>query len=743
MFKIKYSKLLNLLDKIKMKISKFNLPFRNKIKVSKFNLPFRNKIKISKLNLPFGNKIRIGKFNLSFPKIKKFNLLFLNSVVVKIIAQIGILVILICGVLGVIACYSSYRTMEKSIDSSLRDRAVESSKLIASMLKQESRVMTEIADREEIKSMVPDLQIPVLAKRAQELNYASLNVMDLNGLAYMQSGGKTQINLDSSDSKYLKSALNGNVEIEGPYFNVNGDQIIAVAVPIKNDNNKVVGVLFSNISMVELNKLVQSMKIGQSGYCFIIDKDGTKVVHKNLTLVLNKDNTIKNAQKDKSLTALADLEKNMINGKSGSGYYSEDGKGMFMAYSPIPNSNWSLGLTIDQKEIFSEVQVLKYKIISMTVVFILIGLFIGLFIAGTIKKPLLKIRKYALELSKFNLGYRIKIKEKDEFGDTAAALNYAMDDIAGIIEQVEKQSSQTLESTNNVNEMFEKSNVELRMVSDKSSQISSNMEKTLFSVEEVNKKILKVKDKIQNVVEEADEGLVLTENIKKKAAYIKKNTENSKYSLESYYVKSSKELRRALESVKVVSTVSEMAEKIRNISKRTNLLALNARIEAVRAGEYGKGFMVVAEEVRKLAVQSSDMVNSIQENVKDILISVVELSDSAEGILKMIENNILSDYEKVIKISNEYEEDGMRFKLVIQRFSELTENINQSSMEINEIMCSIVDSVNQCTNASIDISDNIGEIENENKSISIYTMENESRAKELLHILNNLMLKNK
>lgn len=699
-------------------------------------LPNYIKNKIKKFNLSFViSKIR--KFQSPFlkAKIKKFGLLSFNSVVVKIIAQIAVLVVLICGVLGVIACYSSYKTMEKSIDSSLQDKAVESSKLIASMLNQEAKVMIEIANREEIKSMNPLSQIPVLEERSKALNYASLSVMNLKGLTYIQSGEKTQMNLESNDSKYLKNALNGNTEIEGPYFNVNGEQIIAVAVPIKDNSSKVVGVLFSNISMENLNKLVQSMKVGKSGYCFIINEQGTKVVHKNLTLVLNGDNTIKNAKKDKSLTSLAELEGNMIKGKSGSGYYKEGTKDMFMAYSPIPNSHWYLGITIDKKEIFNEVQVLKYKIIFITIMFIVVGLLMALLIARGIKKPLFKIREYALELSKFNLNYSIQIEQKDEFGDTASALNYAMEDIRNIIEGIKKESRQTLKVTNNVNEMFEKSNRELNLVCDKSSEICSNISQTLYSIEGVDEKISKVKDKIHGIVKEVNGGMILIESIKEKAANIKKDTEKSKRNLEEYYTKSSEKLKKSLEAVKVVSTISKVAEKIKHISKNINLLALNARIESVKAGEYGKGFMVVAEEVGKLAVQSSDMVNTIQDNVKDILLSVVELSDSAEGMLKMIENNILSDYEKVIDISNEYEEDGRKFESVIQIFSELTENVNSSSVEISEIMYSIVDSANQCTETSINISDNIEKIENENKSIAMFTVENASKASNLLHIL--------
>lgn len=714
--RLKIFKVLNLLSSIKDKMKKLNLS------------PIKNIVdKIKRADLSYVKNMT--------NKIKKPDLSFSNSVVVKIVIQVAILVILICGILGITACYSSYKSMEKNIHSSIQDRAKDASELIASMLKQQSEVMTEIASRKEIESMNPDLEVPVMQERAKALKYTSLNVMDLKGLAYTQDGEKTNMDLNSSKSRYLKEALKGNVDIEGPYFNVNGDQIVAIAVPIKDENSKVIGVLFSNISMQNLNKFVQSMKVGKSGYCFIIDEEGTKVVHKNLTLVLNGDNTIKNAKKDKSLTSLAILEKDMIKGKVGSGYYTEDGKDMFMAYSPIPNSHWFLGVTIDKKEIFSEVEALKYKIIFVTIIFIVIGLCIALFIAKGIKKPLFKMRKYALELSKFNLDYKIQIKEKDEFGDTASSLNYAMNDIKNIIRQIKEESNQTLKFTNNVNKMFQESNRKLNIVCDESSQICLNMSETLFAIEGVEDKISKVKGKINSMVKEVDEGIILVDNIKKRTSEIKQSTENSRRNLQEYYLKSSEKLKKALESVKVVNTVSKVAEKIKNISKNIKLLALNARIEAVRAGEYGRGFMIVAEEVGKLAVQSSDMVTTIQANVKEILISVVDLADSAEEMLKMMENNILSEYEKVIDLSKEYQNDGIRFQSMIQIFSELVKNVNSSSMEISKVMCSIVDSVNQCTQNSINISNNIGQIENENRSIATVTLQNASKANNLLYTL--------
>ncbi|WP_446899435.1 methyl-accepting chemotaxis protein [Clostridium sp. LBM24168] len=671
-------------------------------------------------------------------KKKKINLIdlsFLNSVGIKIIAQIGVLVIAICGVIGLISYHSSYTAMEQNIKSSLQDKAGESSKLIDSMLQQQVKAMIEIANRTEIRSMDPKIQIPVLAKRAEELNYSSLNVMDLNGLAYMQTGGKTNIDLNSNESAYLKTALQGKPKIDGPYFNVNGDQIIAVAVPIKNDNNKIVGVLFSNISTAELNKLVQRMKVGASGYCFIIDKSGNKVIHKNLTLVLNKDNTIKNAEKDKSLIELSNLEKKMIQGKSGSGYYKENGKYMLLAYSPIPEMNWYLGITIAKEEVFISVNVLKYKMITATIIFILIGIFIGSIIARQIRKPLVKIRKYAEELSNFNLEYKIDIKSKDEFGQTVNDLNSALENIGNMIRHAKKGSCTALESSNYVNQMFQESQVDIETVSNMSDEITTNMQETLVSIENVGEKVCLVKQMVEKTVDEASAGLNLSDEMNKKAVYIRDNIEKSRENLKIYYTESSKKLKNSLETIKVVNNISKMLNEIRKVSKKTNILALNAHIEAARAGEFGRGFMVVAGEVKKLADQSSNMANNIQINIKDIMMAVGELIDSSKNILQLIEENVMDDYVKIIEMSKEYQDEGMKIESVIKKFYVLTDDINLSQQEFSNIIDDITNSVGKCTEAVINISGSMNSIEEKNTDISVKTAQNADEAKKLIDIV--------
>ena len=395
-------------------------------------------------------------------------------------------------------------------------------------------------------------QIPVLASEAKSLGYESLNIVELNGVIHFPDGSKSQIDLSSEtgDNTYLKKALLGIPAISDPLTNIEGVQIIALAVPIKDKDDKVEGVLLSNMSMEKLNEIVQRTKVGNSGFCFIINKEGTKVAHKDLKLVLNKDNTFKNAKKDPSIKQLADLESKMVKGEVGSGYYIQNGVEMFMAYAPVPNMNWYLALTMPKSEIFSAANSLKYETVIITIIFILIGMAVGFIISKSIKTPLLKIKKYAEELSQCNLSHRIEIKRKDEFGQTANALNSAIDSVEKIIYYVKEESKNTLNSTNDINNMLINVQRRVENVSETSEEISLSMQESSAAIQEVTSKSMIVKEEINNTVEEANQGLELANKIKNKAALIKEETEESRLRVKDAYLMSRNKVNDALRRCK-------------------------------------------------------------------------------------------------------------------------------------------------------------------------------------------------
>lgn len=675
--------------------------------------------------------------------IKGINFNFINNVGTKITLQIALLLVIVCSTLGVVSYYSSSKALETTINSSLQARAVEAGNLINATLQQEIKAMAEVAARPEIQSMNIESQIPVLISETKALGYISLDVVETNGIVYFPNGSKSQVDIssDNTDVKYLKKSLSGAASISDPVTNIDGEQIIAIAVPIKNKEDKVIGVLRSNMSMKKLNEIVQKTKVGNNGYCFIINKEGVKVAHKDLKLVLNKDNTLKSVKKDSSLKQLSELETKMTKGITGSGYYIKNSEQMFMAYAPVPNVDWSLGLTMPKNEIFYAADNLRYQTIIITIMFILVGIVVGLIISKSIKNPLLKIKKYAEQLSQCNLSHRIEINRKDEFGQTANALNMAIDSVEKIIYYVKEESENTLKSTNDINDLFVKVHGGVRKISETAEEISANMQESAASIELVTLKTTDVNHEINTTVEETNRGLELANKIKHKASAIKEETEESRLRVKDAYIMSRNKVDKALEDAKVVKKVSIIAEEIRDIAKKTKILSLNATIEAAKAGEQGKGFSVVANEVRKLAEQSAGAVMEIQNSVRGVLASVSELADSAEFILKVMENEVLKDYEKVIKVSEEYKNDGDIFQKLMEEFSILSQKMNISIGEISESMNIMNLSVNNCAEASRYIAENISQLSKENEDITDKSEKNAAGAETLLMLVSEFKIK--
>jgi methyl-accepting chemotaxis protein len=280
------------------------------------------------------------------------------------------------------------------------------------------------------------------------------------------------------------------------------------------------------------------------------------------------------------------------------------------------------------------------------------------------------------------------LNSKDEFGDISRSIMDMRREMKGMAEKLTSVSISLTQTAVSLNDAASLVNEQTLQTSGASSELNTIAQSTVNDSRNISERMRSMKEVISGLKEQTDEAYTASQNVRNHAQDLMSDAITSKESAVQIYSTVKNQVEQAIEQSKTVQEINEMAETIMQISNQIRLLSLNARIEAARAGEEGRGFAVVASEIQKLADESSASVSKIGAISEKIEQTVVDLSQSAEEILGFIDHKVLPHYGQLIHTSQQYDQDS-------KQFSELLQNFNTKSFELNTAIQENVESIDR------------------------------------------------
>lgn len=619
----------------------------------------------------------------------------------KLIILIGMLLLVVSFGLGVISYINASKALVSNIEKTLPQIALQASNTVQANLDSQLNSLELTANVILLNNNTKDTIMTILKAEAKRNGSIKMGYADASGNITYTTGEQDNI----KNSTYFKKSISGENFVDDPVVNEQKTAMTMIySVPIKQDSS-IVGVLVSVRDGMELSEMIKEISFGKTGSAYMINNKSNSIAFKDSSMPLNQYNSIKEAEKDPSLKAIADMQKRMIAGETGLSSYTYGGKESYGGFAPIEKQKWSVVVILDKSELLSELNSLKISISLSSLVFLILGI-AAIYIISHKLSTRIKYASSTLNIlatgdftNKISDKY---LKYEDEIGDMANSMNIMQNSIKGMVKISNDSSLVINDNSSNLSNISKHMASSYDIVANSIQEVSQGISSQANNLMEITAILNNFSSKLEEIVT----------NIKD----IDKNT----ISMNELANDSSLKMQILMDTVSGISLsfktlankiiafgnnimeVHSIVQIINSIADQTNLLALNASIEAVHAGEAGKGFSVVANEIRILSEQtkvSSENISKLISGISKDTIAITGDTNNMNSKLNYqvsIINESLNSFEEIIEV----------IKTVIPK----VQAVNISAIEINNEKKDILDKIENTSAIAEEISASSQEI---------------------------------